>query len=90
MQVLSALGVCVKYICQVFVWSVSTHVLGYFLVHASKSNQYSEMDSRYNLGTSEFDFIKSCCTVITISILAAHLESERESMSLPCSVSTLN
>lgn len=61
-------------------WSVSTH--------ASKSNQYSEMCSRHNLGTSEFDVIESYHTVITISILTVHLESER--MNLPCSVSTSN
>lgn len=63
-------------------WSVSTH--------ASKSNQYSEMRSRHNLGTSEFGVIESCYTVITVSILTVHLESERERMNLPCSVSTCN
>ena len=51
---------------------------------------HSEMHNRHNLGTSEFDVIESCYTVITISILAVQLESEGENTHLPCSVSTSN
>lgn len=46
------------------------------------------MYSTHNLGTSEFDVIESCYAVITISILAEHLESEGEGMNLLCSLST--
>lgn len=44
----------------------------------------------HNLGTSECDISECCCTVIPISMLTVHLESEGERMNLPCSISRSN
>lgn len=61
-------------------WSINTHVFGHFSIHAAKSKQYSEMHSRHYVGTSQFDVTD---TVVTISILSVHLESQRENTELP-------